>query len=112
MSQFLPLAEAAAHAYGSLVPEGERAVDRPRREAHLNYLAGELASILPVFAAHDGAEPQILPPERVIHGRFTQSGRLLSLDGRVEPVSGLCVRRADLEAAIEQLRRRLALPPG
>lgn len=108
-SEFLPLAQASALAYATLVGD-DSALDDMRREAHLSYLAGELASILPVFTAVDGAAPSILPPERVVHGVFTKGGQLLTLNGSARPIGGLCVRRSDLNAAIEQLRGRLAAP--
>jgi hypothetical protein len=110
MSEFLPLAEAASQAYAALVGEDPSGVDQTRREAHLSYLAGELASILPVFTAVDGAAPSILPPERVVHGVFTKGGQLLTMKGSALPVGGLCVRRGDLRAAIEQLRSRIGRP--
>ena len=107
MSDFIALADAAMQAYRGLIAEHERAHEQARLDAHLSYLAAELASILPVFSRIDGAAPEILPPQHVLHGKFTQGGRLLSLEGSREPVSGLCLRRADLDAAIEQLRRRI-----
>jgi hypothetical protein len=108
--QFLPLSVAAAIAYGSLVGEVEAAHERVPLEAHLDYVAAELASILPLFSQIDGAAPQILPPERVAHGRFTQGGQVIYLPSVAEPVSGLRVRHADLQPAIEQLRQRLSFP--
>ena len=109
--QFLPLSVAAAIAYGNLVGEEQAARDRARLEAHLNYVAAELASILAVFSQIDGAPPEILSPEHVAHGKFTQGGQLLHLPGAPEPISALRVRDADLHLAIEQLRLRLAFPP-
>ena len=68
--QFLPLSVAAAIAYGSLVGDNEAARDRARLEAHLNYVAAELASILALFSQIDGAPPEILSPEHVARGKF------------------------------------------
>jgi hypothetical protein len=114
--QFVPLSVAAAIAYGSLIGAAEAAHDSDRLEAHLDYVASEIASILPLFAQIDGAAPQILPPERVVHGRFSDGGQVLHLPGEGEPVSGLRVRCADLEPAIQQLRARIprsgAWPPA
>ena len=109
--QFLPLSVAAAIAYGNLVGEEQAARDRARLEAHLNYVAAELASILAVFSQIDGAPPEILSPERVARGRFTQGGQMLHLPGAPEPISALRVRNTDLHLAIEQLRQRLSFPP-
>jgi hypothetical protein len=109
--QFLPLSVAAAIAYGSLVRDNEAAHDRARLEAHLNYVAAELASILALFSQIDGAPPEILSPEQVARGKFTQGGQMLHLPGAPEPVSALRVRNADLHLAIEQLRQRLSFPP-
>jgi hypothetical protein len=106
--QFLPLSVAAAIAYGSLISASEAAHDRVRLEAHLDFVAAELASILPLFAQIDGAPPRILPPEQVVHGKFEKGGQLLHLPRAAEPVAGLRVRSADLQTAIEQLRRRLS----
>jgi hypothetical protein len=106
--QFLPLSVAAAIAYGSLISAAEAAHDSERLEAHLDYVASEIASILPLFSQIDGAAPQILPPERVVHGKFSQGGQVLQLPGEREAVSGLRVRNADLQPAIEQLRQRLS----
>jgi hypothetical protein len=106
--QFLPLSVAAAIAYGSLISAADAAADSVRLEAHLDYIAGELASILPLFSQIDGAAPRILPPERVVHGKFSQGAQVLQLPGEREPLSGLRVRHADLPPAIEQLRQRLS----
>ena len=77
----------------------------------LNYVAAELASILAVFSQIDGAPPEILSPEHVAHGKFTQGGQMLHLPGAPEPISALRVRNTDLHLAIEQLRQRLSFPP-
>jgi hypothetical protein len=109
--QFLPLSVAAAIAHGSLVGSDDAALEPARLDAHLNYIAAELASILPVFSALNGA-PQILPPERVARGHFTQRGELLHLPDGQPPIAALHIRQADLHIAIEQLRQRLKLPPA
>jgi len=107
--QFLPLSVAAAIAYGSLVGAAAAARERTGLEAHLNHIAAQLASILPVYAGHDGT-PQMLPPERVTRGQFRDGGQILHLPGMPEPLTALRIRNADLHLAIEQLRRRLTLP--
>jgi hypothetical protein len=109
--QFLPLSVAAAIAYGSLVSAAATARERTSLKAHLDYIATELAAILPVYSAHDDT-PQMLPPERVTRGQFKDGGEVLQLPGMPEPVTALRVRNADLYLAIEQLRQRLTLPPA
>jgi hypothetical protein len=96
-------------AYRSLVGDDlEEARDPERLEAHLDYLAAELASILPLFTPLKDGELEILPPQQVARGRFSKGGRLLQLPGMREPIAALSVRNADLLVAIEQLRQRLA----
>jgi hypothetical protein len=107
--EFLPLSVAAAIAYGSLIGQDQAAHDPERLEVHLNHVAAELASILPVFSVIDGVA-EILPPDRVAHGTFKDGGQMLYLQDMQQPISALRVRNADLNPAIEQLRQRLSLP--
>jgi hypothetical protein len=107
--EVLSLWVAAVIAYRSLVGDDpEEARDPVRLEAHLDYLAAELASILPLFAPIQGGALEILPPEQVARGRFSKGGKLLHLPETREPVAAPCVRHADLLIAIEQLRQRLS----
>jgi hypothetical protein len=109
--EVLSLWVAAVIAYRSLVGEDleeEEAREPARLEAHLDYLAAELASILPLFAPIQGGALEILPPEQVARGRFSKGGKLLHLPEMREPVAAPCVRHADLLIAIEQLRQRLS----
>ena len=106
---YLPLSVATAIAYGSVVDAARAARERALMDAHLNHIAAELAALLPVYWAGNGALER-LPAERVSRGYFKEGGQALHLPDAPQPVTELRVRKADLQDAIDRLPPRLSFP--
>jgi hypothetical protein len=100
LDPMLSLTTAARLAY-------KAAMNREAGEQTLNTVARMIASRFSVFASADReshANPARIMPDEVFEGDFQRGGDTLNFkDGRPR-LTNLCMRRADLEKAIAEIR--------
>lgn len=82
-------------------------MSREASEAVLNTVARMIAARITVFTSADGhsyVNPARIMPDEVAEGRFHDGGATLGFkDGRPS-LANLCMRRADLDRAIAEVR--------